>query len=156
MSIFPSLSSARSLLFLVLLLPASRNLARVGYEIFSQFFLDPSDAFSLPIFSVLWEEKDPPSVPKRFYYARCTKRGVEFTKDVHVDAYFARILYPKQVKGSKAAKIEDSRRRNIRGPMWIQKSRTMLSYSVQLLQVSHCLNFWNTLANKSKDKPHED
>lgn len=60
---FSPVRMCANLPFFVLFLPASRNLARLGYEIFSQFFHDRPDVFSLPISrGVLQEERIRPSL----------------------------------------------------------------------------------------------
>ena len=60
---FSSVRMYVNLPFFVLFLPAGRNLTQPGYEIFSQFFHDCPDVFSLPISrSVLQRERIHPSL----------------------------------------------------------------------------------------------
>lgn len=101
---FSSVRMCVNLPFFVLFLPAGRNLTRPGYEIFSQFFHDCPDVFSLPISrSVLQGERIRPSLND---FTTCYPEVLSLQRTyLHMDAYVTRILRPKQVWGSKATRI---------------------------------------------------
>lgn len=103
---FSSVRMCASFPFFVLFLPAGRNLAQPGYEIFSQFFHNRPDVFSLPISRGALQEGKGERIRSFLNDFTMLYGGAEFTKHIHMDAYVTRrILRPKQIWGSKATRI---------------------------------------------------